>query len=99
MGRERRWWAVAAPLLALVAGPAIGCQRSEVPPELPDDPSEYTAVAVPETTLHWQGEMAGEVTQDTVILQARLTVDGKVHFFEVEGRPGILRRGSTARRP
>jgi alkaline phosphatase/alkaline phosphatase D len=50
---------------------------------------DYTPIAVPETTLHWQGEMAGEVTQHTVILQARLTVDGKVHLFDVEGRPGI----------
>jgi alkaline phosphatase/alkaline phosphatase D len=29
------------------------------------------------------------VTQETVILQARLTVDGEVHFFDVEGRPGL----------
>ena len=84
-----RRFPLAALLLALIITLGGGCQRTELVPEPPDDPLEYTPVAVPETTLHWQGEMAGEVTQDTVILQARLTVDGKVHFFEVEGRPGI----------
>jgi len=80
---------LAALLFALIITLGGGCQRSQVVPEPPDDPLEYTPVAVPETTVHWQGEMAGEVTQDTVILQARLTVDGRVHFFEVEGHPGI----------
>jgi alkaline phosphatase/alkaline phosphatase D len=84
-------WRFSAPalLLAFVAAVGGGCQRDEAVPELPDDPMEYTPVAVPETTVHWQGEMAGEVTQNTVILQARLTVDGKVHFFDVEGRLAI----------
>jgi len=96
MGRRRRFkgrvgWRspVLALLLALMAPLASGCQRDPVVPELPDDPMEYTPVAVPETTVHWQNEMAGEATQETVILQARLTVDGNVHFFDVEGHPGI----------
>jgi alkaline phosphatase/alkaline phosphatase D len=80
---------VSALLFALLAALGSGCQRDHAVPELPDDPTEYTPVAVSETTVHWQGEMAGEVTQDTVILQARLTVDGRVHLFDVEGRPGI----------
>jgi len=79
----------AALLLALVIALGDACQRSEVAPEPPDDALEYTPVAVPGTTAHWQGEMAGEVTRNTVILQARLTVDGRVHLFDVEGRPGI----------
>jgi alkaline phosphatase D len=82
-------YSVAALLFALVVALASGCQRNQRVPELPDDPLEHTPVAVPEITMHWQGEMAGEVTQDSVILQARLTVDGSVHFFDVEGRPGI----------
>ncbi|GAG15442.1 unnamed protein product, partial [marine sediment metagenome] len=76
-------------LFALLAALCLACQRDQPLPELPDDPLEYTPVVVPETNMHWQGGMAGEVTQDTVILQARLTVDGKVHLFDVEGRPGI----------
>ena len=51
----------AALLLALVIALCGACQRSEVAPEPPDDALEYTPVAVPETTAHWQGEMAGEV--------------------------------------
>jgi len=37
---------------------------------------DYPPVEVPPTTAHTQGEMAGEATQDSVILQARLTVFG-----------------------
>ncbi len=80
---------VAALALALAALLGGGCGQDPVVLELPDDPLEYTPVAVPESTLHWQGEMTGEVTQDSVILQARLTVDGRIRFFDVEGRPGI----------
>ena len=80
---------MAALVLVLAAVLGSGCGQDPVVPELPDDPLEYTPVAVPESTMHWQGEMAGEVTQDSVILQARLTVDGNVHLFDVEGRPGI----------
>jgi alkaline phosphatase/alkaline phosphatase D len=80
---------IAAVVLVVMAALGSGCQPDRSVPELPDDPIEYTPLAVPEATRHWQGEMAGEVTQNTVILQARLTVDGRVHFFEVEGRPGI----------
>jgi alkaline phosphatase D len=58
-------------------------------PELPPDPLEYTPVEVPETTAHWQGEMAGEVTEDSAILQARLTVNGQVRFGDVEGHAGL----------
>jgi hypothetical protein len=76
-------------LFALMVTLGSGCQRNEVVSEPPDDPLEYMSIAVSESTVHWQGEMAGEVTQDTVILQARLTVDGEVHLFDVEGRPGV----------
>jgi len=76
-------------LLAWMAAMGGGCEPSEVLPQIPDDPADYTPAAVPETTVHWQGEMAGEVTRDSVILQARVTVDGGVHLFDVEGRPGI----------
>jgi alkaline phosphatase D len=51
--------------------------------------SDYTPVAVPETTAHWQGEMAGEVTQTSVILQARLAYHGQIRGSEPRGRPGI----------
>ena len=33
--------------------------------------------------------MAGEVTHDIVILQARLSSDGEVRFRDIRGRPGI----------
>jgi len=89
--RDPAWWRcpVSALLFALTVTLGSGCQRNEVVSEPPHDLLEYTPVAVPETTVHWQGEMAGEVTQDTAILQARLTVDGKVHLLDVEGCPGI----------
>ena len=85
-----RWrYPVSALLVALMTALGSGCQRDEVVSAPPTDPMEYTPIAAPETTVHWQGEMAGEVTQNTVILQARLTLDGKVRFYDVEGRPGI----------
>jgi alkaline phosphatase/alkaline phosphatase D len=88
---EPAWWRypVLALLVALMSALGSGCQRDEEVSEPPADPTEYTPIAAPETTVHWQGEMAGEVTQHTVILQARLTVDGRQRFLDVEGRPGI----------
>lgn len=69
----------------------IGCNHKveNKLPNLPDDPMEYMPIEVPEPTMHWQDEIAGEVTQDTVILHARLTVDGKVHFGDVKGHAGL----------
>jgi hypothetical protein len=74
----------------VVAG-AVACERGrpEVVPDLPDDPRNAAPVAVPESSAHWQGEMAGEVTRESVLLQARLSADGKVGFRDVRGRPGI----------
>lgn len=46
-------------------------------------------VYVPEAQVHWQGEMAGEVTQHSVILQTRLTRDGKVRWGDVKGANGV----------
>jgi alkaline phosphatase D len=46
-------------------------------------------IEIPEGTVPWQGEMAGEVTQDSVILQARLSADGKVRASDVKGCPGL----------
>jgi alkaline phosphatase/alkaline phosphatase D len=68
-----------------------GCrsERVEPTPDLPHDPQAHTPLQVPETTQHWQGEMAGEVTQDSVILQARLSVKGTAVFGDIKGRPGI----------
>jgi alkaline phosphatase/alkaline phosphatase D len=56
---------------------------------LPADNAGYAPVDVPESTLRWQGEMAGEVSQDSVILQARLTEDGKVRSGDVKGCSGV----------
>jgi alkaline phosphatase/alkaline phosphatase D len=58
-------------------------------PVLPTDNADHAPINVPESTLRWQGEMAGEVSQDSVILQARLTEDGKVRSGDVRGCPGI----------
>jgi alkaline phosphatase/alkaline phosphatase D len=80
--------AIALLLMSLVL---TGCQtgRVEPAPDLPHDPQAHTPFQVPETTEHWQGEMAGEVTRDSVILQARLSVKGTTVFGDIKGRPGI----------
>ena len=69
----------------------MACERGrpEVVPDLPDDPRDAAPVAIPESSAHWQTEMAGEVTRESVLLQARLSTDGKVGFRDVRGRPGI----------
>jgi hypothetical protein len=79
-------------ILVLVSLAAGGCGPAshDTAPDLVHDPLDYTAVDVPESTAHWQGEMAGEVMQGSVILQARLTKDGKVRSGDVEGRSGAL---------
>lgn len=78
-------------VLAIAILIAAGCnhKKKESAPGLPHDPLEYTPTDVPETSAHWQAEMAGEVTAGSVILQARLSKDGKVSFQDVKGRPGI----------
>jgi len=48
-----------------------------------------TVVAVPDTTIYWQGEMAGEVDQSSVILRARLAVKETAIFGDVKGQPGV----------
>ncbi len=76
-------------VLILVAAASCGPQRDYAIPELPPDPVDYTPAEVPESTALWQGEMAGEVTQESVILQGRLTVNGQVRGWDVEGRAGL----------
>jgi len=58
-------------------------------PELPIDNQDYIRVKLPRKSTRWQGEMAGEVKQDSVILQARLTKTGKVWLGDVAGEPGV----------
>jgi alkaline phosphatase D len=90
-----RWRSIenSLPFLALVllCATVAGCQpdRCKVLPSLPADNANLAFVEVPETTIRWQGEMAGEVSQDSVILQARLTQDGKVRDGDVRGCPGV----------
>jgi alkaline phosphatase D len=78
-------------IAGLAVAAAVACERAvpEVVPELPDDTRDSAPVAVPEPAAHWQGEMAGEVTPESVLLQARLSTDGEVHFRDVRGRPGF----------
>ena len=80
------------PFLALVllCATITGCQpdRCQMPPSPLADSADRVPVKVPATTVHWQGEMAGEASQDSVILQARLTEDGKVRSGDVRGCPG-----------
>jgi hypothetical protein len=66
-------------MLVLVSLATGGCGPAgpDMAPELVYDPQDYVPIDVPEPSAHWQGEMAGEVTQDSVILQARLTKDGR----------------------
>lgn len=80
---------VAFAIVILVAVASCGPKTERTIPKPPPYPLEYAPVEVPETTAHWQGEMAGEVTQDSVIVQARLTVDGRVRGGDVEGRVGL----------
>ena len=77
--------------LALLCTTVLGCQpdRCQVTPALPADSADYAPIDVPETTLRWQGEMAGEVSQDSVILQARITEDGQIRSGDVRGCPGV----------
>jgi alkaline phosphatase D len=81
------------PFLALIllCVTITGCQsdRCQVPPTLPANNTDRAPVEVPETTIRWQGEMAGEVSQNSVIFQARLTQDGKVRSGDVRGCPGV----------
>ena len=81
---------IAIPAVVLILVTTWGCRpaRSGLTLVLPYDPLDYTPVEVPETTAHWQGEMAGEVTQDSVILQARL-IDGGIPCGDVKGRVGV----------
>ena len=77
--------------LALMCVAITGCQpdRCQIIPALPADNADYAVIKVPQTTARWQGEMAGEVTQDSAILQARLTEDGKVRSGDVRGCAGV----------
>jgi hypothetical protein len=77
--------------LLLLSTIVLGC-GPDAPGTAPDptfDLLDHAPVEVPATKAHKQGEMAGEVTQDSVILQARLNVDGKVRSGDVEGCPGV----------
>ena len=81
---------MARALLVLLLVAACGdtdCCR--VRPLLPADVEGYSPIKVPEPVAHWQGEMVGEVTQISAILQARLTVGGKVRSRDVMGCPGV----------
>lgn len=49
--------------------------------KLSDLPYTY----VPPPTQHWQGEMVGEVTQTSALMQARLTKDGKLRWGDIPG--------------
>ena len=65
---------LSAALLIAVSG--CGCKDDGSGPIMPDDPRERVALQVPAETMRWQGEMCGEVTRDSVILQARLNKSG-----------------------
>jgi len=71
-------------VLALLSGCA------PLPPvgegEASEDPSMDL---VPPPTLHWQGEMAGEVTRSSVVLRARLATKPTAVFGDVPGQPGV----------
>jgi alkaline phosphatase D len=82
---------VASAACAITLLTAVGCRAdlTEPPLDLPHDSLDRTSIDVPDATMHWQGEMAGEATQDSVILQARLTHDGHVRRTDVKGRAGL----------
>ncbi len=51
--------------------------------------SDLPYVYVPSPTQHWQGEMVGEVTQTSALVQARLTQDGKVRWGDIPGEKKV----------
>jgi alkaline phosphatase/alkaline phosphatase D len=77
--------------LILILAVTASCkwEKVEPAPQLPFETLVPTQVEVSASTRHWQGEMSGEVTQDSAILQARLTVDGRVRSGDVKGLAGI----------
>ncbi len=88
-GSRKRKAKLAIIFLILVVSASCGPQSDGAVREAPPDVLDYTPVDVPKPTAHWQGEMAGEVTEDSVILQARLTLNGQVRGSDVEGRVGL----------
>jgi hypothetical protein len=88
-GSRKRRAKFAILFLILVVGASCGSQSDGSVREVPPDVLDYTPVDVPEPTAHWQAEMAGEVTEDSVILQARMTLNGQVRGSDVEGRVGL----------
>ncbi len=73
-----RWrYPVSALLVALMTALGSGCQRDEVVSAPPTDPMEYTPIAAPETTVHWQGALVLGAAEwmRTLIVLVRMRVD------------------------
>jgi alkaline phosphatase/alkaline phosphatase D len=56
---------------------------------VPSRRPEAALVKATAAESHYQGEMCGELRHDSIILQARLCVDGTVRFGDVTGKTGI----------
>jgi alkaline phosphatase/alkaline phosphatase D len=91
----RKLLAALALLVAIGSAPGCGSARPEATPDIPNDNRDRIAVDLPQTgstgspTSYWQGEMAGEVGQHSVILRARLAVKERAIFGDVKGRSGV----------
>jgi len=74
----------------ILLSPLVGCARhsADLWPEAQVRAEDGVLAGVPQPTMHWQGEMAGEVTSGSVILRARLTTKATATFGDVPGRPG-----------
>ncbi|MBC7223556.1 MAG: alkaline phosphatase D family protein [Anaerolineae bacterium] len=83
--------AALARILVLMLGALLADCRPvpPVPPSLPAEEASRLPVAVPASRAPYQGEMAGEVTQDSVVLQARLSEPRWLPWGDVRGRPGV----------
>lgn len=80
-------------LLAIISliGPLFGCAAEPGQPwaGISGGAGQQAPRGVPQPTMHWQGEMAGEVTSDSVILRARLAAKETAVFGDIPGRPGV----------
>ncbi len=89
--RRAAGWGIALFALLTLTLVILGSRPAKCPtaPNPLRAPPSSAPIDIPGATAHWQGEMVGEVTQDSAILQARLTADGKVHSGDVKGCQGL----------
>lgn len=81
----------AALVILLTACLAPGCESETGAPtsSLVEDKNGRTVIKMPEAATFWQGAMAGEVSQHSAILRARLAVKETTIFGDIKGCSGV----------